>query len=166
MNMLIFAKFKIFVPGITSNEIPLLYDKYASVQISGERYGSKFSRMDRFAYIIGKWAAVFNSDVDLESTDERPGVIDCFIKQSITYDGNSYSFCFVYVRWFQRHPNRYHCGKDRATPQIWCSNIYESLGAASFLPVQRISRNFIACFDKVHNENVLFVLAVEKKTFL
>ena len=158
--------YKIFFPGISTNTIPLLYDKYASIEFAGERYGSSFSRLNRFAYILAKWADRFHGNVDMEIEDERPGIIDCFIRQSISYDDKVYSFCFAYVRWFQHHPERFHYGNDGLVPEIWCANLFESLGPASFIPVQRISRNFIAGYDKVNDENVLFVMPVGKRIIL
>ena len=116
--------YKIFFPGISTNTIPLLYDKYASIEFAGERYGSSFSCLNHFAYILAKWADRFNGNVDMESEDERPGIIDCFIGQSISYDDKVYLFCFAYVSWFQHHPERFHYGSDGVIPEIWCVNLF------------------------------------------
>lgn len=158
--------YKMFFPGISTNDIPVLYDKYASVEFAGERYGSRFSRLNRFACILAKWAGRFDGNVDLEAADERPGVIECFIRQSISVGDKTYSFCFAYVRWFQYHPERFHCGNTGVTPEIWCSDLFEGLGSASFMPIQRISRKFIGGYDKVGSENVLFVMPLQKRTLL
>ena len=158
--------YKMFLPDLSSNGIPVLYDKYASIEFAGERYGSKFSRLDRFACILARWAARFDGNLDLETGDERPGVIDCFIRQSVSYGGKTYSFCFAYVRWFQYHSERFHCGNTGTTPEIWCSDLFDSLGPASFIPIQRISRKFIAGYDKVGNENVLFVMPLQNRILL
>ena len=77
-----------------------------------------------------------------------------------------YSFSFACVRWFQRHPPRFHYGELAVIPEIWCANLFECLAPASFLPVQRISRKFVAGYDKVGNENVLFVMPLEKRVLL
>ena len=85
----IFEVYKIFFPGISLSNIPSLFDKYASVELASECYGSRFS------YVLAQWAGRFDGMVDLESTDERPGIIEYFIHQSITYDEHVYSFCFA-----------------------------------------------------------------------
>jgi hypothetical protein len=131
--------YKMFLPCLSSNDVPVLYDKYASIEFAGERYGSRFSRLDRFASILAKWAGRFDGNVNLETQDERPGVIEYFMRQSISHGDKTYSFSFAYVHWFQRHPERFHCGDQGDTPEVWCSNLFESLGSASFIPVLRIS---------------------------
>ena len=158
--------YKLFLPGLSANDVPVLFDKHATVDIAGERFGSKFSRLNRFAYILAKWVARFDGNIDLESEEERPGVIDCFMRQNISFGGKVYSFCFAYVRWFQTHPERFHCENRGLAPEIWCSSLFETLGPASFLPIQRISRKFIAGHDKVENENVLFVMPLQKRFLL
>ncbi len=158
--------YKIFFPEISANDIPLMCDKFASIEFGGERYGSRFSRLDRFSHILARWAGNYDGDVNVESTEERPGIVESFIKQSITYHGNVYSFSFACVRWFQHHPERFHYGNSAVIPEIWCANLFESLGPASFLPVQRISRKFVAGYSKVGDENVLFVMPLEKRVLL
>ncbi|XP_028419139.1 uncharacterized protein LOC114544841 [Dendronephthya gigantea] len=160
------AVYKIFLPDIPVDNIPYLYDKYASIEFSGERYGSEFSRLSRFAYILARWAGRFHGGVDMEGVEERPGIIDCFVRQSISYRDKVHSFCFAHVRWFQRHPERFHYGNDGVTPEIWCSNLFESFGPASFIPVQRIARNLIPGYDKVDDETVLFVMPLERRILL
>ncbi len=159
----IFEVYKIFFPGISLSNVPSLFDKYASVELASECYGSRFSRLNRFSYVLARWAGRFDGMVDLESTDERPGIVEYFIRQSITYDEHVYSFCFAFVRWFQYHPERFHCGVEGVVPEVWCPSLFESLGPASFVPVQRLSRKFVAGYDNIGGENVLFVMPLERK---
>ena len=95
--------------------------------------GSTISRLDRWAHILTKWVARFDGNIDLESAEERPDVIDCFIRQNISFGGKVYSFCFAYVRWFQPHPERFYCQNPGLAPEVWCSSLYETLGPSSFL---------------------------------
>ena len=162
----IYEVYKIFLPELSRCDLPVLFDKYASVEIAGEHYGSRFSRLNRSAYILAKWVGRFDGNVDLETTDERLGVIEYFIRQSIVHDDKEYSFCFAYVRWFQCHPERFYCGSSGVTPKVWCAKLFESLGPASFMPVQRLSRKFVAGYDKIGSENVVFVMPLEKKYLL
>ena len=46
--------YKIFLPEISTEDIPSVCYKYASIEFCRERYGSTFSRLDRFSYILGR----------------------------------------------------------------------------------------------------------------
>ena len=162
----LFEVYKLFFPGLSADDVPVLFYKHASVEFAGEWFGSTFSRLDGSAHLLAKWIARFDGNIDLESAEERPRVIDCFIRQNISFGGKVYSFCFAYVRWFQPHPERFYCQNPGLTPEVWCSCLYETLGPSSFLPVQRISRKFVAGFNTVKNENVLFVMPLEKRILL
>ena len=159
----IYEVYKIFFPNISLSSIPSLFDKYASVEFASECYGSRFSRLNRFSHVLARWAGRFDGVVDLALTDERPGIIEYFVRLSITYDEQVYSFCFAFVRWFQYHPERFHCGVEGVVPEVWCPSLFESLGPASFIPVQRLSRKFVAGYDKISEENVLFVMPLERR---
>ena len=92
--------------------------------------------------------------------------MEYFIRQSISYDEQIHTFCFAFVRWFQYHPERFDCGTEGIVPEIWCASLFESLGPASFVPIQRLSGKFVAGYDKVGEENVLFVMPREKKNLI
>ena len=132
--------YKIFLPNLSSQDIPRLHDKYASVTFAGQTYGSEFSRLSRSSYVLGKWVARFNGDVDIQTEgDSRPCIIRYFAKQSICFGGRTSPFCFARVSWFQRHPDQHLGGRSGVAPEIWCGSVYENIGPASFLPIQRIS---------------------------
>ena len=84
-------------PGISLSHIPHLFDKYASAELASECFGSRFSRLNRYSYVLVWWAGRFDGMVDLELADERPGIIEYFVRQSITYDEQVHSFCFAFV---------------------------------------------------------------------
>lgn len=155
--------YRLFFPNVQDLSVPSSFDQYASVECAGERFGSQFSRLNRCSFVLAKWASRFDGEVDMGSTDLRPGVIMYFVKQSIFIDGQKYTFCFARVNWFQRHPDRFLCGPGEPFPEVWCANQYDSFGAASFLPVQRIMGKFIPAYDKVNGENVMFVMPLAKK---
>ena len=45
-------------------------------------------------------------------------------------------------------------------------DIFEQLGPASFIPVQRIQCKFVGTVQKWKRENVLFVLPLERNMYL
>ena len=116
----IYEVYKIFFPGISLSHIPSLSDKYALAELASECFESRFSRLNRYSYVLARWAGRFDGLVDLELADERPGIIKYFVRQSITYDEHVHSFCFAFVRWFQYHPERFHCGTEGVVPEVWC----------------------------------------------
>ena len=98
--------YNLFFPGVSDAVIPRSYDKYASLECAGERFGSSFSRLNRCSYVLAKWAARFDGGVDMQSADLRPGIIQYFFKHSIFVGGKKYTFSFARVDLFHRHPDR------------------------------------------------------------
>ena len=150
--------YNLFFPGVSYTVIPRSYDKYATPECAGERFGSSFSRLNRCSHVLAKWAARFDGKLDMQSTDLPPGVIQYFFKHSIFVGDENYTFCFAQVDWFRRHPDRFICGSSDHFPQVWCANEFDSFGAASFLPVQRLVGKFVPGYDIVNGESVLFVM--------
>ena len=112
----------LFFPDVFDVAIPRSYNKYASLECAGERFGSQFSRVNRCSFILAKWAARFDGEVDMRSDDLRPGIVQLFGKQSIVVRGKRYTFCFARVDWFHLHPNRSICGTGDQFPEVWCAN--------------------------------------------
>ena len=115
---------------------------------------------------MAKWADQYDGNVNLDAADARPGIVMYFIKQTVTIDGRVCTFSFARVNWFQFHPSRFHCGASGVTPEVWCANVFDSFGASSFLPIQRIGDKFLPAYDKLAGENVLYVLPLSKKCYL
>ena len=158
--------YQIFFPHVSLPAIPEFYDKYASIECAGEHYGSQFSRLNRSSYILAKWADQYDGNVKLDAADTRPGIVMYFIKQTVTIGERVCTFCFARVNWFQFHPNRFHCGASGVTPEVWCADVFDSFGASSFVPIQRIGGKFLPAYDKLAGENVLYVLPLNKKYYL
>ena len=94
----------IFSQRASLSGIPNFCDKYASVKCAGEQYGSQFSILNRSSYILAKWASQYNGNVDINTSDARPGTVLYFVKQTLSVDGNLSTFCFARVNWFQYDP--------------------------------------------------------------
>lgn len=152
--------YRLFFPDVPVSDlnVPRCYDKYASAERAGDRFGSQFSRLNRCSFILAKWADRFDGNVNMQATDLRPGTIFHFVKQTICIGLRKYTFCFARVNWFQYNPSRFICGPSEVTPKVWCANLFDSFGPSSFLPVQRIFGKFVAGYDTLNRENVLFVL--------
>ena len=87
-------------------------------------------------------------------------MIDYFLKQNIKVE-NQYVTCILAaVRWFQSRPDRHSIG---APVEVWCKNLFELEGEATFIPIQRIHAKFVPAVDKVKGENVLVVCPLVRK---
>ena len=155
--------YNLLFPGVSYAVIPRSYDKYTSLQC--EMFVSSISRLNRCSHVLAKWAAQFDGRVDMQSTDLPPGVIQYFFKHSIFVGEKNYIFCFARVDLFQRHPDRIICGSSDQFTLVWCANEFDSFGAASFLPVQRLMRKFVPGYNIVNGESVLFVIIPLAKKF-
>ena len=78
--------YEIFFPHISSSMIPAFYDKYASVECAGEHYGSRFSRLNRSAYILAKWSDQYEGEVNRDTAELRPGVVLYYVRQTVKID--------------------------------------------------------------------------------
>ena len=150
-----------FLEGVEFRNGTVIFDRYASVEFCDEQYGSLDSRSERSSYVIAPWAGV-GGQIDPDTSDARPAVVRYYMKQNICIHGQWKTLVMAYVSWFQKHPDRHK--RQSGTTEIWCKDIFEPLGAASFLPVQRIQCKFVGTVQTWKTENVLFVSPLEKFT--
>ena len=151
-----------FLEGVEISNGTFMCDRYASVEFRGERYGSLDSRSERSSYVIAPWVGV-GGQIDPATSDARLKVVRYYLKQNICLLGEWKTLVMAYVSWFQKHPDRYK--HKSGITEIWCKDIFEPLGPASFIPVQRIQRKFVGTVQ-TWRENVLLVLPFERKIYL
>ena len=157
LNFLLHS-YSVFLPGIEFQNGTAIFDRYVGVEFLGEHYGSLDSRSERSSYIIAPWVGV-NGHID-----PRPGVVSYYVKQNVFLDGEWRTLIMARVHWFEEHPERHM--HQSGTAEIWCKDIFEPLGPASFIPVQRIPCKFVGTVQKWKGENVLFVLPLERNIYL
>lgn len=83
-----------------------------------------------------------------------------YMRQNVSVAGEYKPFLLAYVIWYQDHPERSYFGNPL---QVCCKDLFEQLGRASFIPVQRIYSKFVPAFDKVKGENVMVVCPIPRK---
>ena len=149
---------KIF-SNLEESSITVNFEKYAACRFSGDRFGSLKSRTDRSSFILARWCTL-GGKIDCFGSDLRPGVIDYFMKQNIVVDGRYVQCIMAAVSWFQPHPARHLLG---VPVEVWCKDLFEMEGEATFIPVQRIHGKFIPAFDIVERERVLVVCPLPRK---
>ena len=82
--------YRLFFPVVFDVAILRSYNKYASLECAGERFGSQFSRVNHCSFILAKWAARLDGEVDMRSDDLPAGIVQFFMKQSIAVRGKRY----------------------------------------------------------------------------
>ena len=149
---------KIF-SNLEESSVTVNFEKYAACRFSGDRFGSLKSRTNRSSFILARWCTL-GGKIDCFGSDLRPGVIDYFMKQNIVVNGRYVQCIMAAVSWFQPHPARHLLG---VPVEVWCKDLFEMEGEATFIPVQRIHGKFTPAFDIVERERVLVVCPLPRK---
>ena len=123
-------------------------------------YGSIGSRSKRSCYILAAWCGK-DGHMDKTTEELRPGHVMNYFQHNYTMLGNTKSHIFAFVKWYQ-HYQSHHA----TSSQVWCANLYEPFGPASFLLVQRIHSQFVAASTKLNDESVLYICPLQQKVFL
>lgn len=134
--------------------------KYSHLKICDEIFGSQGTRTSRSSYILGMWCGRHGR---INSTCLRPARVSFYFKHSLKRNSSFKPHYFAFVEWYEEHPSRRLLGDP---VELWCNSIFEQLGPASFLPVQRIQSKFVAGEDSVDEETLLFVMPLHQKIFL
>ena len=145
--------------GLDESSVSIHFERYSSCMFHSDLFGSRKSRSDRSAFILARWCKLGGS-VDITGSDLRPGVIDFFIKQNVKVNGEYVSCVLAAVHWYQSHPARDSLG---APVEVWCKDLFELEGEASFIPIQRIHGKFVPAFDNIQREHVLVVCPLPRK---
>ena len=157
------CSYTVFLQGADIANGTAIFERYASVEFCGDRYGSLQSRSERSSYVIAPWVGL-RGQIDPTTSDPRPGVVQYYLKQNVCLDGEWRTLVMARVSWFQEHPDRHRHGSG--TTEIWCKDLFEPLGPSTFIPVQRIRCKFVGTVQAWRRENVLFVLPLERKIYL
>ena len=142
----------------------VIFDRYASVEFCGERYGSLDSRSERSSYVIAPWVGVggqINSDTSDAKACSCPVTTWNKIFASMV-SGKPLSWPMFHG--FRNNPDRHK--RQSGTTEIWCKDIFEPLGAASFLPVQRIQCKFVGTVQTWKREKCSLCFTTWKKNLL
>lgn len=128
-----------------SLKLSMLYKKYKSLAVGGERYGSTAgSRHCPYARIIAPWCGnngIVNPGV------MRPGIIRYFIVHSVEINGQQNIHVFAVVDWLTSSEQDFGYGNPLS---VWLAKDFENAGPAVFLPVQRIHSKFLSA-DKLYS---------------
>ena len=154
--------------NIQDIHVPKTYLEASTVEVYGEIYDSKSSSSPRASHIISSWFSEGNIVNDIN--EYRPAVIEYFMKHCVEIkhmngELTSETYLLACVSWFQRHEKR---NTLHSPMEVWCRNVFEEDGPASFLPVGRISCRFCPIEGEVtlagtQKEKVLVVNPLQQK---
>ena len=112
---------------------------------------------------MAAWCGM-DGKVDSIMTDLRPGRVLFYFKHCLTIGQRVVPHIFAFVQWYQHHPLQHQVASSRI--EIWCANLFEPFGPASFLPVQRIHSQFVVAFNTINYKQVLYVCPTPQKIFI
>ena len=151
--------YKQLCPGVQEESVVGNFERFSGIEVGGERYASSTSRSVRSSYVLASWVST-SGRVDTTGVEPRAGAVQFYMRQNVCVAGEYKPFLLAYVLWYQNHPERSYFGKP---VQVCCKDLFEQLGPASFIPVQRIVSKFVPAFDKVKGENVMVVCPLPRK---
>ena len=107
----------------------------------------KSSRNSRSSYIRAFWTTENGRIATFEEMDwtPRPGIIQFFIKHSLTLSEESFEHWFAFCEWFLPVPDKRN--KYGKPVEVWNLNHMENMGPASFIPVCRLLEKVV--FTKI-----------------
>jgi len=135
------------------------FERFSAIEVVGELYGSSSSRSIRSSYVLASWVST-GGRINIRDSEPRAGCVQFYMRQNVSVAGEYKPFLLAYVIWYQDHPERSYFGNPL---QVCCKDLFEQLGPASFIPVQRIYSKFVPAFDKVKGENVMVVCPIPRK---
>ena len=117
------------------------YDRYSSVVIGGQIYGSFRGRHKNSSIVM----AMYNEEL-------RPARIHFFAKVTASVNGAPITKIVAYLEWYQRNPKKDLVGKPVT---IWEQDLFES---GTFIPAKEIVCKTISLVDEIDSYGkVLFV---------
>ena len=144
-----------------SLKLSMLYKKYKSLAVGGERYGSTAgSRHCPYARIIASWCG--NNGI-VNPGMMRPGIISYFIVHSVEIKGQQNIHVFAVVDWLTSSEQDFGYGNPLS---VWLAKEFENAGPAVFLPVQRIHSKFLSADKLYSGQNYLVVSPICRRILL
>ena len=149
---------KLYAVPSSALDVPNCYLKYSSALINGWRLGSHKSRSASSCIVMVTWdndvfGPTQSTESDIErSTDITRAVrINHFCKHSININGQNNT---ASLSWYKYHPSNSTLGKPIT---VWYSDLFESFGTQSLVPVHMIKCRSVSLISKLEGESAIFV---------
>ena len=135
------------------------------IHICKDIFGSIGSRSNRSAYITAYWCGENGLIQQYDSMyfAARPGRILYFVMHNLFIDDVAHPHIFAFTEWYlpMGDVNKYKYGKN---VEVWSSDLFEPLGSASFMPIQRIKSKFLHIKFELDCKNVMAVIPRKRAT--
>lgn len=142
-------------------KLSVLYKKYKSLSIGGERYGSTVgSKLCPYARIIASWCG--NNGI-VNPGMMRPGIIRYLIVHSVEIKGQQNIHAFAVVDWLKSSEQDFGCGNPVS---VWFAKDFENAGPTVFLPVQRIHSRFLSADQLYFGQKYLVISPICRRILL
>ena len=137
-------------------EVPKSYSRYKSFVIAGELWGSELIRSERASHVMAPWVGYDGKILTNSSAVPRPGKVEHYILHNPIINGVCKPHLLAKVKWYQgvHVEARQSYGKP---VELWCKDLYEIEGPATYIPVQRFRCKFIAASGSYRRETVMLV---------
>ena len=94
------------------------------------------------------------SDIERSTDITRAVRINHFCKHSINVKGQNNTQLLASLSWYKYHPSNSTLGKPIT---VWYSDLFESFGTHSLVPVHMIKCRSVSSISKLEGESVIFV---------
>jgi hypothetical protein len=119
--------------------------KFGSIHIAGQRFGSKMeSRTLRSARVLAGWA-IENENGEILIDDFRPCRVNYYFSHILTLGGSEKRHYFANVSWYVSYENRNAISQ---ACEVWNSDRFEPGGIVTFLPVQLLHSRFASAIPR------------------
>lgn len=149
-----------FLGPIDRTKFTGAHNKYSSIKFVNTVFGSVTSGLHkRSCRVLASWCGL-DGEINSRGSSPRPGQIIAFLQLYVPLQNSNERLEVVLaeVDWLQRHGYTGPLGKPVAS--VWCRNVYEPDGPATFIPVHRIWTKCIIGSQTINGEHVAVVTPV------
>jgi len=142
---------------LNANMVSETARRYQRVTLAGEKFGSKLeSRSLRCARVMASWVG---DDGEVDPTAPiRPGEVKFYFTNCLSTDDDvKQQHIFACIQWYSEDAQN---NTFRRPVELWQSNIFDSPGPATFLPIQRVYCKFAAAYIQKSESRKLVVTPI------
>ena len=88
--------YKHLYPDVQEESVLGNFERFSSIEIGGERYGSSESRSIRSSYILASWV-ITGGRIEISPSEPRAGCVKFYVRQNVYIGGEYRCFLLAYV---------------------------------------------------------------------
>ena len=110
--------------------------------------------------VLANWAE--QAQINTDNQGQTPGKVQYCFTHSLLLDNVLTQHFIAYVMWSEPHPNRNNLGQPL---EVWYKDMFQTTGASSYVPIQRISNKFIFSTIEIECSNEMIVCPLIPKYY-